>query len=229
MPTPPASPCSPLSPVTSCCRRCTAPTASPPCTASSTWASRPSSIASAVVGVIGQRLLRRICDTCKEPYTPGRRRDRRVPPAQRRQRQVAVLPRRRLQLLRRHRLPRPHRCVRAAAHHARAASPDRRLGNHRRTAPSRRRPRHAHDAARRHGARRERRHHQSPKSSRPCSPARRPRQCQGSHMQPSTPRGASVEGVTKADTLGDARASLAGPEPLPGQDRGEARARSTSS
>jgi type IV pilus assembly protein PilB len=28
-------------------------------------------IASAVVGVVGQRLLRRICDSCKEPYTPG--------------------------------------------------------------------------------------------------------------------------------------------------------------
>jgi type IV pilus assembly protein PilB len=28
-------------------------------------------IASSVVGVIGQRLLRRVCDTCKEPYTPG--------------------------------------------------------------------------------------------------------------------------------------------------------------
>ena len=28
-------------------------------------------IASAVVGVIGQRLLRRICDSCKEPYSPG--------------------------------------------------------------------------------------------------------------------------------------------------------------
>ena len=28
-------------------------------------------IASSVVGVIGQRLLRRICDSCKEPYTPG--------------------------------------------------------------------------------------------------------------------------------------------------------------
>ena len=24
-----------------------------------------------MVGVIGQRLLRRICDSCKEPYTPG--------------------------------------------------------------------------------------------------------------------------------------------------------------
>ena len=47
-------------------------------------------IASSVVGVIGQRLLRRICDICKEPYTPGRRRARRVPPAQRRQRQDAV-------------------------------------------------------------------------------------------------------------------------------------------
>ena len=28
-------------------------------------------IASSVVGVIGQRLLRRICDSCKEPYTPN--------------------------------------------------------------------------------------------------------------------------------------------------------------
>ena len=28
-------------------------------------------IASSVVGVIGQRLLRRICDSCKEPYQPG--------------------------------------------------------------------------------------------------------------------------------------------------------------
>ena len=51
--------------------RCTAPTASPRCTASSTWASRPSSSRPSVVGVIGQRLLRRICDSCKEPYTPG--------------------------------------------------------------------------------------------------------------------------------------------------------------
>ena len=28
-------------------------------------------IASSVVGIIGQRLLRRVCDSCKEPYTPG--------------------------------------------------------------------------------------------------------------------------------------------------------------
>jgi type IV pilus assembly protein PilB len=28
-------------------------------------------IASSVVAVVGQRLLRRICDACKEPYTPG--------------------------------------------------------------------------------------------------------------------------------------------------------------
>ncbi|MFN8024147.1 MAG: GspE/PulE family protein [Acidimicrobiales bacterium] len=28
-------------------------------------------IASSVVGVIGQRLLRRVCDSCKEPYTPN--------------------------------------------------------------------------------------------------------------------------------------------------------------
>lgn len=28
-------------------------------------------IASSVVGIVGQRLLRRVCDSCKEPYTPG--------------------------------------------------------------------------------------------------------------------------------------------------------------
>ena len=44
-------------------------------------------VASAIVGVVSQRLLRRICDNCKEPYTPTRRRARRVPPALRRQRQ----------------------------------------------------------------------------------------------------------------------------------------------
>ena len=38
-------------------------------------------IASAVVAVVSQRLLRRICDNCKEQYTPDRRRARRVPAA----------------------------------------------------------------------------------------------------------------------------------------------------
>jgi type IV pilus assembly protein PilB len=49
-------------------------------------------VASAVVAVVSQRLLRRICDNCKEPYEPHRRRADRVPPAQRRQRQADVLP-----------------------------------------------------------------------------------------------------------------------------------------
>ena len=44
-------------------------------------------IASAVVGVIGQRLLRRICDIVQGAVHARRRRARRVPPAQRRQRQ----------------------------------------------------------------------------------------------------------------------------------------------
>ena len=72
-------------------------------------------IASAVVGVVGQRLLRRICDNCKEPYTPDAD-------------ELAVFRQHSggsdkthffhgvgLQLLRRHRLPRPHRRLRAAA------------------------------------------------------------------------------------------------------------------
>ena len=28
-------------------------------------------VASAIVGVVSQRLLRKTCDNCKEPYTPG--------------------------------------------------------------------------------------------------------------------------------------------------------------
>ena len=40
------------------------------CTASSTWASSRSCIASSLLGVVGQRLVRRICPHCIEPYTP---------------------------------------------------------------------------------------------------------------------------------------------------------------
>ena len=116
-------------------------------------------IASSVVGVIGQRLLRRICDACKEPYTPGADELAVFKQHSGGSDKQPVLPRRRLQLLRRHRLPRPHRRLRAAAHHPRAAPPDRRLGDHRGAAPPRRRAGNAHDDARGDGARRERRHH----------------------------------------------------------------------
>ncbi len=52
-----------------------------------------------------------------------------------------------LQLLRRHRLPRPHRRVRAAAHHARDQAAHRRLGHPGRAAPAGRPTGHAHPAA----------------------------------------------------------------------------------
>ncbi len=134
-----------------------------------------------------------------------------------------VLPRRRLQLLRRHRLPRPHRRLRAAAHHARAAPPDRRLGNHRRAPPPRRRPRHAHDAARSHGSSSRTTSPPFPKSSRPCSQTDRSSkgapQCQSSHTPPSTPPASTIEGVTKADT--DRRRAL-----VPGRAEPVSRSRS---
>ena len=85
-------------------------------------------IASSVIAIVGQRLVRRICPSCKTPYTPtqeeltfyeesgGRAQDR-------------LLPRHRLQLLRRHRLPGPHRRLRAAPDDARDQAPHRRLGH----------------------------------------------------------------------------------------------------
>ena len=79
----------------------------------------PFLIASSVLGVVGQRLVRRICTECREPYEPDRR-GARVLRADRRHAEGRVHPRRGLQLLLRHRLPRAHRRVRGAAHHRRA-------------------------------------------------------------------------------------------------------------
>ena len=81
----------------------------------------PFLIAPSVLAVVGQRLVRRICTECKTPYEPPRRRDR-VLRADRRQAEDEVLPRRRLQLLRRDGLPGPHRCLRGAPHDRRDAA-----------------------------------------------------------------------------------------------------------
>ncbi len=91
-------------------------------------------IASSVLAIVGQRLVRRICPSCKARYTPT---DEELAfyeesggdPS-------GLLPRHRLQLLRRHRLPGPHRRLRAAADDARDQAPDRRLGDPGRVAPA---------------------------------------------------------------------------------------------
>ena len=82
-------------------------------------------VSSSVVGVVAQRLVRRICDSCREPYEPssdelafyeewGGKPKRRVHP------------RGGVQLLRRHGLRRPRRRLRAAQGHAGDQAADRR-------------------------------------------------------------------------------------------------------
>ena len=62
---------SPHSRVTSSSHRCTAPTRLRHCTDCSIWVSRPSSLHHRSSAVVSQRLLRKMCDNCREPYTPG--------------------------------------------------------------------------------------------------------------------------------------------------------------
>ncbi len=84
-------------------------------------------IASSVLAVVGQRLVRRICPSCKTTYTPT---DEEMvfyeeaggPP------EDESSSRRRLQLLRQHRLQGADRRVRAAGHDARDPATDRRMG-----------------------------------------------------------------------------------------------------
>ena len=93
-------------------------------------------VASAVVAVVGAAPGAPDLRQLQGAVHARRRGAGGVPAALRRQRQDRLLPRRGLQLLRQHRLPRPHRRLRAAPDHARAPPPDRRLGDHRGTAPS---------------------------------------------------------------------------------------------
>jgi type IV pilus assembly protein PilB len=65
-------------------------------------------IASSVLAVVGQRLVRRICPSCKTRYTPTGR-GAGLLRGQRGAAQRGLLPGHRLQLLQRHRLPGPHR------------------------------------------------------------------------------------------------------------------------
>ena len=92
-------------------------------------------IASSVLAVVGQRLLRRICPSCKTTYTPTREElafyeESGVEP------KTDFYHRRRLQLLRAHGLPRSHRCLRAAPDDTGDQAPHCGLGHPGRTAPS---------------------------------------------------------------------------------------------
>ena len=85
-------------------------------------------IASSVIAIVGQRLVRRICPSCKTPYTPTQG-GARLLRGERRTAQDGLRHGTGLQLLRAHRLPRPHRRLRAAADDAGDQASHRRLGH----------------------------------------------------------------------------------------------------
>ncbi len=91
-------------------------------------------IASSVIAIVGQRLVRRICPSCKTSYTPTKEEltfyeESGGPP------KTDFCHRRGVQLLRAHRLPRPHRRLRVAPDDAGDQAPHRRLGHAGRAAP----------------------------------------------------------------------------------------------
>ena len=67
---PHASPCRPRSPATSSCRRCTRPTRASALHRFLDMGIEPFLLASSLLGVVGQRLVRRNCPHCVEAYTP---------------------------------------------------------------------------------------------------------------------------------------------------------------
>ncbi len=90
-------------------------------------------VASSVIGIVGQRLVRRICPSCKVAYTLDRCRARLLR-GERRTREARVRPRSGLQLLQRDRIPGADRRLRTAADHARDQTTGRRMGHPGRTA-----------------------------------------------------------------------------------------------
>ena len=91
----------------------------------------PFLVASSVNLICAQRLVRRVCRSCKEPITRTRRR-RSSTPASRRTKRGRVMPktRQRLRALQQHRLQGPRRPLRGDGDHRRAAraDPRRRVG-----------------------------------------------------------------------------------------------------
>ena len=106
-------------------------------------------IASSLLGVVGQRLIRRVCEHCAEPYVAHARGAFVLRARRRIARQARLRARRRLQLLRAHRLLRPVRHLRGAGRDRRDEGADR----HRRSARAvaRARDRAGHDDATRPG------------------------------------------------------------------------------
>ena len=97
------------------------------CTGSSTWASSRSSSRRRWSASSAQRLVRRICDSCSEPYEPPPTRSWRSTSSGAGSRKDAVLPRRGLQLLRRDTgYSGAHRRLRAADGHRRDRAAHRR-------------------------------------------------------------------------------------------------------
>ena len=91
----------------------------------------PYVIASALVGVVAQRLVRRLCVHCRRQYTPPADTLRCAEHRRGGRRGDSVLQVGRLRSVQPHRLSRPHRHLRSDARHRQAAAPDRRQGDRR--------------------------------------------------------------------------------------------------
>ncbi len=109
----------------------------------------PYLFSSVLNGVLAQRLVRRICEVCRAPRAGRARRAGR--PGHRCHRGRGAVPRQGLRRVSGHRLPRPHRHLRAPQDHRGGAQPDRAEGVRRRAPTPRRRARDAHAAGRRLG------------------------------------------------------------------------------
>ena len=89
-------------------------------------------VASSVIGIVGQRLVRRICPSCKVAYTLNDA-ERAFYEESGGPEKTRLRPRRGLQLLQRHRLPGAYRRLRAPADHAGDQAIGRRMGHPGRT------------------------------------------------------------------------------------------------
>ena len=115
-------------------------------------------VASSVIGIVGQRLVRRICPACKAPHA--------LTDAERAFYEESGGPEKkefvhgpRLQFLQRHRLPGAHRGLRTAADHTRDQTPRRRMGHPGRATEAGRAAGHALTAATGHRPGRAGHHH----------------------------------------------------------------------
>ena len=166
-------------------------------------------VASSVLAIVSQRLVRRICQTCKTPYEP---KDEELAfyqesgglPKQQ------FLQRRRLQLLRGDRIPGPHRRLRAHAHHTRDQAADRGVGHPGRAAAHGGVPGHADTSRRSDPSHHRRRHHDLRSRSVDLHSLRAERSWRSTNSRAITPDGTTVTGVEDALTPSLARRALIG-------------------